>query len=119
MICTMPECQTTAGCKCQRFDANRAIIASTTLAYDLNERIVAAALRVGSLTISAPPPARHHTLLNAMYDLGRMIGPDHQGFITSSGRYVGREEALKIALAARHTDAPKYQPHQLFSEDLW
>lgn len=39
-----------------------------------------------------------------------------QGFVTSSGRYVDREEAARIAHAAKQID----EPHRiLFSEDLW
>lgn len=40
----------------------------------------------------------------------------HQGFLTSCGRFVDREEAMKIARAAEQTAAKKTQ---LFSEDLY
>lgn len=85
------------------------------------ERIVAAALKIGSMTVSAPPPARHHTLLHAFHACNRktMIKTTDQGFLTSAGRFVGREEAAKMAVAARQIIVPKFQSHQLFSEDLW
>lgn len=74
------------------------------------------------LTISAPPPARHHTLMHPMTDhASSRIGPDDQGFLTSTGRYVDREEAMRIVRRSG-------QPHRadlsddadtLYSEDLW
>jgi len=85
------------------------------------ETIVAAALKIGSMTISAPPPARHHTLLHAFHAYNRktMIKTTDQGFLTSAGRFVGREEAAQMAVAAGQIIKPKFQPTQLFSEDLW
>jgi hypothetical protein len=98
------------------------------------ERIVAAAIRMRLdqqwsdagytefLTISASPPARHHTLLHPFSaHTHRHVGPDDQGFLTSTGRYVGREEALKIAIASGQPmiDHPSRHASKLFSEDLW
>lgn len=88
------------------------------------ERIVAAAIRHGELTISAPPPARHHTLMHPFYDLTlKRITPQNQGFLTNTGRYVGREEAMEIALAASQIDPENRgsgsNSADLFSEDLW
>ncbi|SFJ48951.1 hypothetical protein SAMN03159338_1540 [Sphingomonas sp. NFR04] len=76
------------------------------------------------LTISAPPPARHHTLLHPSFDiLGHGTGGDDQGFTTSIGRYVGRAEALEIAVAAGQVDPANRKSGSsfpgLFSEDLW
>lgn len=106
------------------------------------ETIVAAALRVpvpaeylvetwrgnrvypDHLIVSAPPPARHGSLLHPLHTLGIRVGPDDQGFVTNTGRFVERAEALKIALAANQTFRPDgpYKDHggsELFSEDLW
>lgn len=80
------------------------------------ETIVAAAIKVGKMTISAPPPARHHRW---NYNRKTVVQPSGQGFLTSAGRFVGREEALKLALAAGQLLKPNFQPDQLFSEDLW
>jgi hypothetical protein len=89
----------------------------------VTETIVAAALKIQSMTISAPPPARHHTLLHAIFNTygerGPMIKATDQGFLTSTGRFVSREEAVTIAMAAGQIIKPKFQPQQLFSEDLW
>lgn len=40
----------------------------------------------------------------------------HQGFLTSLGRFVDREEGMTIARAAKQTDSSK---GYLFSEDLY
>lgn len=96
------------------------------------ETIVAAACQImvttaqdnPVLTISMPAPARHHNILHAIFPLtGSPLGPKHQGFITSTGRYVGREEAMQLAIAAGQVD-PKNRKsgsssRDLFSEDLW
>lgn len=105
----------------------------------LPETIVAAAIRVPVpeslqrvrhhgvniypeyVTVTAPPPARHHSLLHPVAN-EHVIGPDDQGFLTSTGRYVGRVEALQIVKAAgqHQIDHPSRNAGgQLFSEDLW
>lgn len=107
----------------------------------MRETIVAAAIRIpvprefceqewvcrklypDFLTVSAPPPARHYSLLHPLpEDIVKTLGPDDQGFITSAGRFVGRREALEIVLTADQPqiDHPsKNAGGQLFSEDLW
>lgn len=84
---------------------------------DRSETIVAAALYIG-YTVSMPPPARHHTLLNAIVNSIEMYGPEQQGFLTSRGRYVSREEAKDIAFRSGQCKNPEHHT-QLFSEDLW
>ena len=42
-----------------------------------------------------------------------------QGFITSLGRFVDREEGLKIAIEAGQVDKSKYYGRILFSEDIF
>lgn len=93
------------------------------------ETIVAAAIRVPShrmagappippqVIVTSPPPARHHTLLLA----AQSVGPYDQGFLTSTGRFVGREEALLVAMASGQPmiDHPSRHALWLFSEDLW
>jgi hypothetical protein len=90
--------------------------------------IVAAALKcVGEegfeFIISAPPPARHHNLLFAYYELkGKPLGNSkNQGFLTSEGKFVDRQEAMRIALASNQKliDHPSRIEGVLFSEDLW
>lgn len=104
------------------------------------ETIVAAAIRIpvadkwrektwngqrlypDKLIVTSPPPARHHTLLHTTWDMvDAALAFEDQGFITSTGRYVEREEALKIALASGQPmiDHPSRHAKWLFSEDLW
>ena len=87
------------------------------------ERIAAAAVYEGVI-ISLPPPARHHTILYSLnHALGsHLIGPNQQGFVTSTGRYVNRTEAYYIAERAGQLlprPADGYQGNELYSEDLW
>ena len=85
------------------------------------ERIIAAAVQLGA-TISLPPPARHHTIIQTMdaemgID-GTLAAPQTQGFITSTGRFVNRVEAYYIAHKAGQIISETKGP-QLYSEDLW
>lgn len=61
---------------------------------------------------------RHHLIIRAIVaDLGVDVIPvtGEQGFVTDDGRFVGREEAAKIAFdAGQVTERKEY----LFSEDL-
>lgn len=66
--------------------------------------------------VSAPPPARHHNLFIAYDKLGP---PDESGFLTSAGRFVGREEAMIIARTAGQKFINKPYNNNLFSENLW
>lgn len=86
----------------------------------MTEKIVAAAIFHGAV-VSLPMPARHHTILHEMsltmdIDTTR-IPPENQGFLTDSGRYVGRVDAYYIAYKSGQVGA-KDSP-ALFSEDLW
>lgn len=74
--------------------------------------------RAVPVIVSAPPPARHHNLFIAHHLLG---APDESGFLTSTGRFVDREEGLRIALASGQPmiDHPSRHATRLFSEDLW
>jgi hypothetical protein len=89
------------------------------------ETIVSAAIKYGDLIGSVPAPGRHHDVIRAWADRARLVtrGKDEQGFTTSTGRFVGREEAMQIAVAAGQVD-PKNRKidtgsPDLFSEDLW
>lgn len=82
--------------------------------------IVAVALRVNGLTVSLPPPNRHNDVFKLLNEtepaLTRFVRAEDEGFITSEGKYVTREQAMKIAVAALQVPADKYK---LYSEDLW
>lgn len=85
------------------------------------ERIVAAAIKYDDVVYHASPPGRHHDVIFYMYSLG--IRGVHvcryQGFITNTGRYVGREEACKIAKKAKQILIKTNPTYMLFSEDVW
>jgi hypothetical protein len=82
-------------------------------------RIVAVAVMSNGLTMSLPAPARHfHVLRQMPAKMARAVTPSDQGFLTSDGAFVGREEALQIA----HRNGQLLKPtthRELFSEDLW
>jgi len=86
-------------------------------------RIVAAALKRGTLVFSSPPPARHHTL---MHEAERLFGGNHvpfqpaeQGFLGSDGQFYKRPRAKKLARSAGQLLPDSSISADLFSEDLW
>lgn len=85
------------------------------------ETIVAAAICSGDRTWSLPAPARHcHVIAVVRRDY--LTSPAdvccyNQGFLTSTGRFVDRYEALEVARAAKQVD--KILGSVLTSEDLW
>lgn len=99
------------------------------------DRIVAVAFRLpDGLVLSLPAPNRHHDIIAAVDALQMprpakaelVLGEDgddgrpvDQGFLTSSGRYVTREDAMLIARAQGQLIGEPPVPHMLFSEDVW
>ena len=90
------------------------------------ERITGVATRLDGLEdatyLALPPPYRHHDLIWRIKQLGlKDPGPHAQGFVTSWGRWVSREDACLIAKAVQQVSSPKRcdPQNQLFSEDLW
>jgi hypothetical protein len=84
------------------------------------ETITCAALRRDFLIVSLPRPTRHHDVireLDAVRD-GAAHGAE-QGFITSTGRFVDRKQALAIATAAGQITTKHGNPDELYSEDVW
>lgn len=83
-------------------------------------RIAGVAIRVGDMFMGRRAPARHHHLLHEMYRLGMEdYGAEAQGFYTSDGRFVTREEAVPIAQAAGQIGEKHGSARILFSEDMW
>jgi hypothetical protein len=68
-----------------------------------------------------PRPHRHHHLFSLAAFVGDNADPCDQGFMTSAGRYVGREEAQNIARAAGQpfTASGGRSDPKLYSEDVW
>lgn len=83
------------------------------------ERVETAAVRVDGAIYSVPRPLRHGDAIRvaAYYDPECVVQPDEQGFLTSRGRFVGRSEAKRLAIAARQI-LDDGRP-DLFSEDVW
>ena len=100
-----------------------------------DERIVAVAFRhPDGLVLTLPVPNRHHNVIAAVEALkmpreakaelvlGEESDPERfvdQGFLTSTGRYVTREEAMAIARNQGQLIGDPPVPHMLFSEDVW
>lgn len=96
-----------------------------------SERILCVAIKFGDLICSIPAPARHHDVFGAIASINVHPIPTRgqvQGFLTTSGRFVNRREARKIAEAAEQLRAyetdkdgvPYIRQHcDLFSEDVW
>lgn len=90
-------------------------------------KIVAAAVQVCGLTITLPPPNRHHNIIHTIAMHREAWGKEamkhsemNTGFITDTGEYVGREAAAIIALAVGQVNGGMLiSPPLLYSEDLW
>ena len=99
------------------------------------ESIVAVAFRLpDGLVLTLPAPNRHHNIIGAVDALQipreakmqLVLSADgegerlvDQGFLTSAGRYVTREEAMPIARGQGQLIGKPPVPHMLFSEDVW
>ena len=85
--------------------------------------IRAAAILVNGRVYEVPQPQRHHDCI-ALY-LERNAGEScipakHiQGFVTTTGQFVDRRQAVAIAKRANQIKIKTGPPDQLFSEDLW
>jgi len=86
-----------------------------------------AAIKLEDGTVyTLPRPNRHpHIIWHINSELGHKNWQrgQVQGFVTSDGLFVGREEAKKIAVAAGQEFIDRgpnsYKGPKLFSEDLW
>lgn len=89
----------------------------------MTERITGVAIRNGTTVRSMPAPNRHHNVMREIEALGKSVElHGEQGFCTDRRRFVSREEALLIALAAGQMKPRlpgQYDGPKLFSEDVW
>jgi hypothetical protein len=63
---------------------------------------------------------RHHDVIHKIVlelEVPRVVGK--QGFVTSEGVFVDREQAAKIALASGQVKKLQFHSRELFSEDLY
>lgn len=85
------------------------------------ETINYAAIVVDGRVWAVPRPGRHHDVIRWYCErTGAPRIPPHseQGFLTSTGRFIGRREAFLVALRSGQIGADE-KPRQLHSEDLW
>lgn len=66
-----------------------------------------------------PRPARHHHILHTMWELLPGSHLHDQGFLTTTGRHVDREEGARLAVGAAQVQEQSLRAGHLFSEDLW
>lgn len=66
-----------------------------------------------------PRPNRHHHVIRVIYDETQKTVTGKQGFVTSTGRFVDREEGLIIATAANQLLERHRHLRELFSESVW
>lgn len=84
------------------------------------EFVIAAAVSYEGVTFSMSRPNRHHHIVHKLSDMGLpKTSYRHQGFITTSGRFVDRKEAAALVLLNGQVSKLKFVSDQLFSEDLW
>lgn len=87
----------------------------------MKERIAAAAIRMQGVVFTG---IRHHLIMHDMrhthFCKKEHVNDGVQGFITTTGRFVGREEARVIADAAGQIRYPlPNASERLYSEELW
>lgn len=90
----------------------------------MSERIERAAILLADGRVfDAPRPGRHHTIINEILPASGASGRDieEQGFVTSTGAFVRRKPAWRIAERAGQLleRAPTGPRGTLFSEDVW
>lgn len=84
------------------------------------EFITGVGIMVNNKLYQLPRPYRHHHCIKLAYDeIKKQVVAESQGFITSEGRYVTREEGLAIAMKAKQLLPRHNHPTQLFSESVW
>jgi hypothetical protein len=86
----------------------------------MRETITGVALFRKDGLVSLPKPHRHHHLfaLIALLGIHDFQEKSAQGFVTSLGRFVDREEGLAVAILASQVKMND-RKRELFSEDLW
>ena len=86
----------------------------------MTETIDRAAIQAGAVTFNTARPRRHHHILALMNARGVQSDTRPvQGFLTSTGRFVDRKEAKRIAHDAGQLLPTASKSDLLFTEDLW
>jgi hypothetical protein len=100
---------------------------TTPKSPDAGERpaIVAAAIRFRGVTYSVQAPGRHHDCIRLAAEATGAeyidCREDDQGFVDSTGRYLRRAPALRVALESGQAtkECLGFRLGKLFSEDVW
>lgn len=81
--------------------------------------IVAVDMEWRGFVVTLPAPAQHSDMIHAVaQSIPESEWPvsGNQGFLTSEGRFVGRNDAMELARAAGQVQSTA---DALYSEDLW
>jgi hypothetical protein len=86
-------------------------------------QITHVAIQYAGKTYSLPAPNRHHNVIRmiaAENGVG-IRGPDKQGFLDETGKFLNRKDAMLIAQATGQLNRRPggYNGDDLYSEDLW
>lgn len=70
---------------------------------------------------SKAAPKRHHDIINEMFDIlgGNIDSIQIDGFVSSSGHFVDRMEAMALVRASDQSLLEPLRGEELFSENLW
>jgi hypothetical protein len=70
---------------------------------------------------SLPRPNRHHHIIRLIADEipGAHITQEWQGFLDDTGKFLGRQEAVKVARRCGQILVKTSPSYMLFSEDIW
>ena len=82
------------------------------------EHVVQVAIRCSGKTWVLNWPCRHGHIIQMLSQMSECdkLGPNTQGFVTNTGRFVDRKEAMLIARSAGQTTS---DDEFLYSEDVW
>lgn len=87
------------------------------------ERLTGSAIMHDGVMVSLPAPARHGCVIRRICELDPSVEfvSGEQGFVTNRGKFVSREQAYHIAIAAKQSrdGKPPFQEGYLYSEDVW
>ena len=99
------------------------VVTGLSTGYRQLPKITHVTIKYAGRVWSLPAPNRHHDVIRMIFEkTGEGIrGPDTQGFLDETGRFLGRSDAFILASDNRQLrrEPRGYQGSKLFSEDLW
>lgn len=78
-------------------------------------KVVSSAVIKNGTVYALPPPAKHPTILKHF----GIDGSHQRGFVLSDGKFATREQAFRVAKAAKQLKKMDQKREQLHSEDVW